>query len=1232
MTVSSNVYAEKVFAEHPVAMWLLDDTADYVSLITEAERDITQSFWTKTNITSTSISTVSGIDSPFPSSYTTKITGTKPTSGTHFIKVESGVIDDLGDLKIDLKTFNFSTYIYSSLSSQVVEEVSIGYSYYSSLTSTWVDVEQNFTNFPQQEWTLVSSTFEIQEYNDFKIYIKFKVNSTSASSYDFYINGMTVGQWSEEFCATSLGVQPINLPSTINLPASLATIAYSYGLEENNGYYLINKKFLTAKNTGIPLVFGASNITLITENVDSLNNPIPSLILPGKGFLNKIGQYQEYTVEFWARINCDSPDPLRIFGPIKSNDGIYVEDGFITLSIGGVSGSHFVGEWYRPMLIHIIITRDSAKLLINGEEVVQLSIVTSSLTFPSQYSLDNKSQDWVGFYGYENVYPFEIDNVSISSYQIPTLVAKRRYLYGQAVGSPENINTAFGGTTAFIDYSFSNYSVNYNYPDFAKWQQGSIENLTTTARSLETPDYQLPDIYTGNFSLSTFYTENQKIQDPLETNKFITFRPNLYDSSLSEPITDDWNSAQTYINFSKLNFLTSPVAGFYGVFQTQGTNDQILFKLYNRITGDSLTMKRDRHPVVSGGPDVDVIAFYLNFGGTESNNFIVKQYNPSDKVAVGIDIQKFSEYYGGNVASFFGNINGLELFVAGDGSLSEVFTGKIYDVGICTKRNLSELSNHFDIDGTALVADATKLLSHLASYTLVVAENYGVLGLDVGVSGYWQDYVPLSYFAKYVKDNEGNNYYDLDLLQFNLAYPANSLLVSSTTSTPWTYADILTSTNYSTYGQLFNYALNNSLNYQEFSSNQTTVFSFNTSNSSVKSYVTFQYVEDGANLIPSTFTELTSANESKIIDISNYSDWEKRKFEVVDNNIIYPRKDVDFNDVAVVVSLEFASRGILNKKISINHLHLASLALNDNSSNPIGTRFGVNIYPYKQSDLYFTYKEKNPISIYKGSTPYLYLNRYSGIEIRGSVDNLETRGVAIPMNEKSAAPYSVNAFQLWMRYDEDQFPKGITQLFEIVGKNETIKFYLEPTDVGRQRGKIFALTNNASDQFLSLSYYVNGNPVLLPTVTAKQWISLGISLDTSMNLDNYSGSINLNGPFVFNNISYYKTNNLANIETVVTRQWLAVREIPKDSDPSTDAGWEYWRDEINPDTNLKWTWRNVYGTFSSTELGLNPRDIYQSYIGTNKIVVDDNFGLLVASDKTLAHNGVLWNRRYEIPV
>jgi len=63
MSVASNQYAAKVFSEHPVSIWPLDDEACFISLIDNVERDITT--WTLTNCTTTSSPTLPDKPSPF---------------------------------------------------------------------------------------------------------------------------------------------------------------------------------------------------------------------------------------------------------------------------------------------------------------------------------------------------------------------------------------------------------------------------------------------------------------------------------------------------------------------------------------------------------------------------------------------------------------------------------------------------------------------------------------------------------------------------------------------------------------------------------------------------------------------------------------------------------------------------------------------------------------------------------------------------------------------------------------------------------------------------------------------------------------------------------------------------------------------------------------------------------------------------------------------------------------
>lgn len=1226
MTVVSNIYAEKIFAEHPIDLWVLDEPADYVSLISEAQRDFqTADDWVIENATTGSNDLE--VDSPFNDSYTTKIIGDSLESSLYSISLTSPELSDMSSLNQSIGTVTISAYIYSQIIDVALESISLGIEYIlpGEEDPTIIEKEIDFVNLPQ--WRLVAETFDIvNESVPFKIFIKANVNNTgSTGEYNFYINGLTVGQWSSEFNATSLGVVSENLPSSISVfpENTKAYTAQAYGPSSDNGYYIINNNYLSAKNTSIPLVFGASNLTVLSPNkIASIT--YPSLIVPGKGFLNKRGKNLEYTVEFWMRVSSDAIIPKRIFGPIstESNDGLYVEDGFLTLSIGGTSQSYFVNEWYRPMLISIRLIRNSVSMLVNGEEVINFAINTDSLDLPDILDENGKQQDWLGFYSYDDVSPLEISCVSIYSYQVPTSVIKRRFVYGQGVGSPENINGTFGGTTAFVDYAFANYAVNYNYPDFARWDQGSFDNLVVSNKFLSTPEYELPEIVIPGKTLNQLYTDNSAEGVQNEDYKFITFRPN-----------SSWNSVSGYFNFPKFNILNEEIHTFYGVFKPLSNfiDNEVLIKFSNKITGNSLTIVVDKHDINNDGIEENVIAYYLVYNGESQDDFIMYEYTPGERVAIGLDIQKFSEFYGGNVSAFFGNTNGLEVYIGGDPlQPTQTFRGKIYDVGFCSTKNASKVSNHFNENGIAKVEDADELIDHLASYTLLVGENYGVYNLDIGVAGYWQDYLPLSYFAKYVSNSNGRKYYDLDFLQFNIGYPAVSSLTETITALGWTYEDLYDE--YSgppvkTYVQLDNIAFTGYDDYSELAGNAQSEFDYNTENAAVRSYVTFQYIQDGANLNDEYFTTTLNAEQSKLIDISEYSNWTKTKFEIVNDSIIYPRKDVDFNDLAIVYTLEFNVRGTIGKRVTIDRLQLASQVLNQNSFNPIGTRFGVNMYPYTKAGIYYDYKGKNPFSIYKGSTPYLYLTRTSGIQIRGDVG--ENRGVAIPINEQLSIDYEINAFQIWMRYDNLSFPDQVTKLFEIEYKDDTISFYMEPSDLLNRRARIFALNENGSQQFLDVAYYINGRQVAIPTINSREWTSLGIFFLNSLDLSLSVGKVNLVGPMLFNNISFYKTNNLANVQNLITRSW---QKVINDSTGTTPDGWEYWTSAGNPGVIGWGTWFNVLAIDTYETTDFDPGTIYKAYIGTNKIVFDDNEGIELETDSVKAYSDIKWLRRTESAV
>ena len=1202
MSQPSNLYAEKVYSEHPTILWALDDQADYITLITENQRDITNG-WTVTGASVTSGSAIT--TEPFQDSFTTLVEG---STSTNTITLISPNLVNFQNMNPDLGSLSVGAYFYSE--SPYLTSVQIGMRYVDTSTSLPVEDLETFSTSIFQSWSFVSGTFDLVDENtEFQVVIKFIYNSGgSAGDYDFYVNGITAGQWSEEFNATSLGVESIAFPSDIALAATSAVQADPYGLAGDAGYYIVENNSLLARNSGVPIVFGANNITILTPN--SSNKP--SLIIPGQGFLNKSGQYKEYTVEFWTSINSNTHTPKKIFGPIASNDGLYVESGFITLVIGQEFASHFVGEWFRPMLVHIKIIRNNATVLINGEEVINLPINTDTLQLPDIVDEFGDSQDWLGFYAYEDVTPVQIDCVAIYSYPVAISVAKRRWVYGQGVSSAEEINSTYSGTSAFIDYSFADYTSNYNYPDFAKWDQGIFDNLRTTSDSLTTPEYSLPDIVLDSKTLLELYADNKAIQDPLDYN-FITFRP---DSS--------WDLDRCYFNFTDFNVLNNTVDSIYGVFSSNNlSSEETLFQIYNPITGNYFSIRKD----------LDEIRYYLYFNGEEEEIYTTGIIVSEEKFAAGIQITKLVEYFGGNISAFFGNQNGLKMYLGGESDISYQFTGKIYSAGISTPYNALEISDHFETNGTAIVdsylatgsaesENAIALLNHTASYTLLPLQAYDSYFLDIGVSGYWEDYLPLSYFAQYVTNDVGNQYYDLDFLQFNLGYPAPTKLAEYETVGSWTYGqleELYSHPLHETYLQLDSTLYTGWNNYEDMNQKAEKYYEYDTENASIRSYLTFQYIAEGANAPQSDFSIIEPAREGGVLDVDSYPDWLSTKFEVLDNTLIYPTKAVNFDELALVYHLDFNIRGILKKPIQLRRLELASQAFNDNSFNPVGTRFGVNVFPYTRSGLYYDYKAKNPFSIYKASTPYLYLNRKSGIEVRGSFDPLISRGLSVPINQNEAENYRISAAQVWMRYDQDAFPLNPVEVFEIEYKADTIKFYMVADNPEGTRARIYAMSTSQNAIYNGISYFLNGAVVREPVLTIKEWAVLGVSFATTLNLDLFIGSINLTGPMVFNNISYYQANSLQQVQSTLTRPWLGVK-----TDGFINFDWEYWLNSF--------TWQGVLVLGESDLYGVSPSDVYKTYIGTNKIIIDDQEGMVVDAETLKVYNDTTWSIIVGTPV
>lgn len=1233
MSAPSNLYAEKVFSEHPVGLWPLDDVSDYVSLISEENRDL--SSWTIENGTAQIDSTI--INEPFPQSITSKITA-QDSQESFIVSCISPDLVLMTDLDQSLDTITIGAFVYSN--TEFIEGFDIGYEYFDTVNGETVQDLKFFQTDISKSWMFISETFN-PNYQNTAIRIVIKARffaGFNVDDYSFFVNGITLGQWCEEFNSTSLGVYPASLPVNIFAASNIRGIpAKAYGIQDKDGYYLVRKNSLAAKNTSIPMVFGASNLTSLSRS-----GTLPSLVVPGNGFLNSSGKYKDYTFEFWARISSDATEEKRIFGNIRGTDGLYVRGPFLSLKIGNYVITHYVGKWYRPMLVHIRMSGPSVSLLINGEQVGEVFVDRESLDFPDLVSESGSlelSNDWLGFYPHDDVTPFEIDCVAIYSYKVPVQVAKKRFVYGQGVEFPENINSSYSGSSVYIDYPFSKYSKNYSYPSIGKWSQATYDSISIDTNELSFSQYSSP---VAQFKTKT---SSEWLEDLKEYQ-------GIYPGTICLSPTSSWSSEDGYLLIDSLSIESSVPKAIYAVIQETyaSTEKQIILSIQDSVTQSSL--------------DVEVfsnrIDYVVNSFGTSAVIASKPRLYSSEPMIVGMDIQKFSNYFGGKVAQLFGRMSSASVYIGGKPSSSNTFKGNILSFGASSKKNLSEISSIFYDDGIVFsdqfvdgndlsrVADAGTNLSssalfeyvydggtlgeyassvlngHIASYSLSAQTLLSGFKLAVGSKSSWQDYIPLSYFAKSVKDARGDDRLDLDFIQFNINYPAPSRFIQETVDGSWTYEEL--KAEYENpiqreYSSLDNQLFTGFDNYRDLQYKAKDSYKYDTSSAIVKTYVTFQILTDGASRSLSSYDNVELVPRSGII--SPDDSWMNTAYEVIDGAIIYPPQSISFEDIALVTHIEMSTNSVADNPVRIRSLEYASLALSDTQPTGVGTRFGNDIYPYRKDGFYFTYKDRSPFQIYKESTPYLYLTRDSGVTVKGQFDPKVNRGISVPVNPASSPEYEVIALQLSMRFDQDVFPFAPTQIFELQGKNSYIRFYMVAADKSGKRARIYAIDQLGKLQN-GIAFYVNGAIVREPYITAKEWSMLGIRFSKPLNFNNFSGAFRITGPLTVNNLSHYKSTSLQRVQQVVERPWYKV----KISGPLT-LDWNYWN-------SVPFLWGNgensVLVISTESYYGVDPSDIYKVYTGTNKIIVDNEVPLLVGDYAYKFYNQVSWRSEVYKPV
>jgi hypothetical protein len=1111
MTTPSNLYAEKIFAEHPTAFWAMDGDADYISLISDANRFV--NVWTASGATATT--DTSDKNQNFTTAMSKLELASFPgSSGTYTFT--SPNLFNLNQLDSAISSVTFGLHYLTS--DDNVDKVEIGFVYNST------EYVSEFTSpNVSGEWQFVSKTinFSTSTSRNVQAIIRITYSSSGTQKATVFVNGLNIGVWSEEFVKTSSGQDSVSLPGSIS--ASLSGISgvtsNSYGDTGKTGYYLVKNKTIRARNTSIPMVFGAENSTSLLSNDGS-----PSFIIPGQGFMHNIGRKETQTLEFWLRKNKEDG---KVFGPVTTENGLYAADGSLVLRVGTYKTSYFVGEWSRPMLINICYETNRYSVLINGEEVMSLPVDSESIT------LSSTQPDWLGFYGFAT--GIEVDNVAIYPYIVSSIVAKRRFVYGQGVEYPLNVNSTYNGKSIFIDYRFAEYSNNYSYPNIGRWAQGTYDNVIPLDNALSLPEYNLPVFAVSSNSTNT-------AQDWLDYHAAggvsmsgnFEFEPSGFDAS--------GESTDLHVFFEKLSeVLNERVSGISGTFKiNSGSGNRTLIRIVSRSSQSNISIKINN----SGNVVCEI------YTGSTLIETLPMLTAPSGNFMVGIDTDKIS-LYSPEASSLFQNHSDVSVYVGSKEDFSETAGDvEMLSFGFSTKKNMQK---NFTPSSNGVIT-STSSTNNYASYRLTPIEVVGsavdnTVVPDVKVTAYWEDYVPLSVLAKTVFTDSSKTIKasDLDFIQFNLD-----------------------------------------------------------STGIEKTWISFQYLSDGANATQSSFG--TSINEdvaNKKIILPDILGWTDTRFAVSSGSIIYvPTEEdgsggqpVDFNDLALVMHIEFTNVGVTyNPDIRVKALQLSSQSLNHNSQNYVNTLFSEPIYPITIGASKI-YKAQNPFRIYKSSTPYLYLSSDTGIELAGyglaslDLDGGSERALRILLS-KSNKEGSLSSMQMAVRYGESsEFPDSETKIFTLETSDGTISFYMDrSTESGNtKRARIFAKKNNAeyffnNDGSQAIEYHLNGKEVDNPVITAGEWAMLGITFPVPLTISS-SNYLDLSGPLLFNNISYYQVDSTKLAEQVSYKKW---QDVDNNTWGVVDNNtWQYW-----------------LISSAGAIISIDPSSIYDVYLGTNKIIAD----------------------------
>ena len=203
-----------------------------------------------------------------------------------------------------------------------------------------------------------------------------------------------------------------------------------------------------------------------------------------------------------------------------------------------------------------------------------------------------------------------------------------------------------------------------------------------------------------------------------------------------------------------------------------------------------------------------------------------------------------------------------------------------------------------------------------------------------------------------------------------------------------------------------------------------------------------------------------------------------------------------------------------------------------------------------------------------------------------STSQVEQRGISIPLNSEKRSSYGISLVQMALRYDGDTANKEIFRVSDIKN-NEVIIFKTDSSSNIVATSIPINDTVSSPSSYSLIEYYVDG--IENETIKPYEWQFLTIRFIGIVDLAQRSSSLDLTGPFIYNNITEY----LVDQNRIDDNQSLAI--------------WAEYASGTWSDVLALGNWEQalVSGSVSSN-VYVDPVKTYSSYLGINRINAYDD--------------------------